>query len=201
MRRLEMQKLQSFGIAMAICCLLFLVNSSHAIEIDYIGPSSGSLNYGFTGDTLYGQAHFDEPYSVVYWYVDKIGDGKPWTLISTDYGNGTDPVSYFSHTFDTGSTSGEEYEITAYVYAANGVDIIQDSYNVGIWTQPDEIITMPDELTITDDIKLGDSYAFRFEASSSDSDYVLTEAKVEVDGVEIVDIILNQTEVMADIPS
>ena len=55
-----MQKLQSFGIAMAIFCLLFLVNSSHAIEFEYIGPSSGSLNYGFTGDTLNGQELFTQ---------------------------------------------------------------------------------------------------------------------------------------------
>ncbi len=190
-------KLQSLTIAMVIFCLLYLVNSSHAIEVDYIGPSSGSLNYGFTGDTLYGQAHFDEVYSKVYWYVDKVGDGKPWTLISTDYGNGTDPVSYFSHTFDTGSKSGEEYEITAYVYAVNGVDINQDSYTVGIWTPAEEVITVPDELEITDDIKIGDTYAFRGQLRSSDSRYTFTDGKIEVDGVETAVQILEEAAKLA----
>ncbi len=197
LRRLEMQKLQSFGIAMAIFCLLFLVNSSYAIEFEYIGHSSGSNVYGFTGDTLYGQANFDEPYSVVYWYVDKIGDDKPWTLISTDNGNGIVKGSYFSHTFDEGSTSGEGYEITALVYAANGVDINQESYNVVILTPPEEVITVPDELEILDDIKIGDAYAFKGQLSSNNSGYKFSDGKIKVDGVETAVQILEESAKLA----
>lgn len=45
---------------------------------------------------------------------------------------------------------------------------------------------MPDELTITDDIKIGDSYGFVVEASSSSSNYVIDEIEVFVDGVSVV---------------
>ena len=54
-----------------------------------------------------------------------------------------------------------------------------------VWTPPEEVITTPDELTITDDIKIGDSYAFTVDATSSSSNYVIDEIEVFVDGVSI----------------
>ena len=111
------------------------------------------------------------------------------TLVYTDYGDGTSESSQFSHSFSSGSTSGEEYEITAYVYPVSDADdqtVDWDSYTLTVWTPPKEVITFPDTLTITDDIKIDDSYAFNVDVTSSSSNYVIDEIEVLVDGVSVV---------------
>ena len=50
------------------------MDDTHADSITHIGPSSGSSNYGFTGDMYYGQVSLEVPYDIVYWYVKSPGD-------------------------------------------------------------------------------------------------------------------------------
>ena len=164
--------------------LLFSVTAD-AINVDYVGPESSYDNYLFAGSTQYSRAEFDEPYHSVYWYVKGPGETGFGTLAAIDQGDGTSTVSTFSHTFNSGSTSGKEYEITAYVYPENG-EVDWDSYTLSVWTPADEVITTPDELTITDDIKIGDSYAFNVDVTSSSSNYVIDKVEVLVDGVSVV---------------
>ena len=163
--------------------LLFSVTAD-AINVESVGPESSYDNYLFAGSTQYSRAEFDEPYHSVYWYVKGPGETGFGTLAAIDQGDGTSTVSTFSHTFNSGSTSGKEYEITAYVYPENGA-VDWDSYTLDVWTPADEVITVPDELTITDDIKIGDSYTFTAEASSTSNNYVIDEIEVFVDGVSV----------------
>ncbi len=139
----------------------------------------------FAGSTQYSRAEFNEPFGKVYWYVRGPGETGFGTLVYTDYGDGASESSQFSHTFSNGSTSGEEYEITAYVYPlSDAADqrVDWDSYTVGVFTPLEEVLMVPDELAITDDIKLNDNYAFNVDVSSSDSNYVIRSMEVYVDG-------------------
>ena len=145
-----------------------------------------------TDDTHYGQAGINQPYRVVFWYVKSPGESGFGTLVKTDYGDGSAITSYFEYTFNSGSTAGKEYEITAEVFPVDGqedptipIDSDSDSYTVTVWTSPEDVITTPDELTITDDVKIGDYYAFNVDAASSDSSYVITEIEVLVNEVSI----------------
>lgn len=163
--------------------LLFSVTAD-AINVESVGPESSYDNYLFAGSTQYSRAEFDEPYHSVYWYVKGPGETGFGTLAAIDQGDGTSTVSTFTHTFNSGSTSGKEYEITAYVYPESGA-VDWDSYTLGVWTPADEVITTPNELTITDDIKIGDYYTFTAEASSTSNNYVINKIEVFVDGVSV----------------
>ena len=176
-----------FGTLLIIVISAVLVFSvtADAINVDSVGPESSYDNYIFTGSTQYSRAEFNEPFHSVYWYVKGPGETGFGTLVYTDYGDGTSESSQFSHSFSNGSTSGEEYEITAYVYPVSDADdqsVDWDSYTLGIFTPFEEVLMVPDELTITDDIKLNDYYAFTVDASSSDSNYVITSVEVYVNG-------------------
>ncbi len=169
--------------------LLFSVTADAAISVDYVGPDSSYDNYLFAGATQYSRADFNQPYGVARWYV-RPPDAEYGTLVYTDSGDGMSQSSQFRHTFDTGSTAGSNYEISVEVFPISGqedpevaLDIDVDSYTLGVWTHPDEVITTPDELTITDDIKIGDSYAFNVDVTSSSSNYVIDKVEVLVDGV------------------
>ena len=156
----------------------------YQLYTDYIGPTVDFDHYCFTGDTHVGQVNANQPYTTVRWYVKGPDETGLGTLVDTQYGDGTSTVSYFSHTFESGSTSGEEYEIYASVWAAHA-QYTTASYTVRVWTPPEEVITIPDQLTITDDIKLGDYYTFIAEASSASSNYVIDEIEVLVNGVSV----------------
>lgn len=175
-------------IALAIIFSLTLigfVNSIQADSITSIGPGPGSENYLFTGDIHYGHVLLEVPFDIVYWYIKGPDDeGHYGTVVDIDFGDGTATDSDFSYTFNEGSTSGEEYKITAYVYSGNN-EILEDFYTVGVWTPADEVITTPDELTITDDIKIGDYYEFVVEASSASSNYVFSDVEVQVNGKKV----------------
>ncbi len=165
--------------------LVFSVTVDAAINVDSVDPESSYDNYIWTGSTQYSRAEFNEPFGIVYWYVRGPGETGSGTLGHIDYGDGTSKSSQFKHTFNSGSTSGKEYEITAYVYPhsdAADQSVDWDSYTLGVFTPFDEVVTVPDELTIEDDIKLNDYYAFDVDASSSDSNYVITEIEVYVNG-------------------
>ena len=176
-----------FGTLLTIvisAVLVFSGTADAAINVDSVGPESSYDNYIFTGSTQYSRAEFNEPFGTVYWYIRGPGETGFGTLVYTDYGDGTSKSSQFSHTFSKGSTSGEEYEITVYVYPLSDAadqSVDWDSYTVGIFTPFEEIIMGPDELEITNDIKLNDYYAFNVDVSSSDSNYVIRSIEVYVD--------------------
>ena len=68
-RRLEMQKLQLFTIAMAMFCLLYLVSSSHAIEIEEFPSDTEDYTYnGYTYHMAYVRT--DNPIYQVSWYIE-----------------------------------------------------------------------------------------------------------------------------------
>ncbi len=179
-----------FGTLLTIvisAVLVFSGTADAAINVDSVGPESSYDNYIFTGSTQYSRAEFNEPFGTVYWYVRGPGETGLGTLVYTDYGDGTSESSQFSHTFSQGSTSGEEYEITSYAYPVSDADdqtVDWDSYTLTVWTPPEEVITFTN--TITDDIKIGDSYSFNVEATSSSSNYVINEIEVLVNGVSAV---------------
>ena len=181
-----MKIIGSIALAIAILSSVFLlgvVNSSDAITIDYVGPESSYDFWIWTGATQYSRADCDVPFASVYWYVKKKGETGYGTQEYIDYGDGIRTSSQFTHTFNIGSTSGEEYVITAYVYPYTvGNPIVVDSYTLGVFTPFDEVVTVPNELTIGDDIKLNDYYEFKVDASSSDSNYVITSVEVYVNG-------------------
>lgn len=175
-------------LIIVISAVLAFSVTADAINVDSVGPESSYDNYIWAGSTQYSRAEFNEPFGIVYWYVKGSGETGLGTLVYTDYGDGTSESSQFSHTFSSGSTSGEVYEITAYVYPhSNAADqsVDWDSYTLTVWTPAEEVITTPDELTITDDIKIGDYYTFIAEASSTNSNYIIEEMEVFVDGVSV----------------
>lgn len=161
--------------------LLFSVDAD-AIEVDYVGPESSYDDYITTGATQYSRADFDEPFHTVHWYVKKEGQNGYGTEEDVDYGDGIRTSSQFRHTFDTGSTSGEAYVITAYVYPAAGI-VDEDSYTLTVWTPFEDVVTV--SKNVTDEMRVGDSYACSFTATSSASNYVVEEIKVYVDDVLI----------------
>lgn len=190
-----------FGTLLTIvisAVLVFYGTADAAINVDSVGPESSYDNYIFTGSTQYSRAEFNEPFGTVYWYVKGPGETGFGTLVYTDYGDGTSESSQFSHSFNSGSTSGEEYEITAYVYPVSDADdqsVDWDSYTLGVFTPLREVFMVPDELTITDDIKLNDYYAFNVDVSSSDSNYLIESIEVYVGGT------LNTARSFSDVSS
>ncbi len=165
--------------------LLFSVTAD-AIEVDYVGPESSYDDYITTGATQYSRAEFDAPYGIVHWYVKGPGETGFGTEIEVDYGDGTSTVSTFQHTFNSGSTSGKQYEITAYVYpdsnTGNGI-VDWDSYTLKVWTPFEDVVKV--SKNVTDEMRVGDTYACSFTATSSSSNYVIEEIKVYVDDVLI----------------
>lgn len=164
---------------------LFSVNVVDAsITVDYVGHDSGSLNSIIAGETHYSRAEFSQPYGEVFWYVKSPGQSGLGTHVDTDSGDGRSTVSRFSHTFNSGSPNGKNYKITAYVYPlsdAQDQSVDEDSYTVTVWTPPEDVITVPNELSISDDIRVGDSYEFSVDASFSSSNYLITKIEVFVD--------------------
>lgn len=101
---------------------------------NYIGPSTDSQNYCFTGNTHNGQIEVNQPYLYVYWYVKGPNETGYGTLVKKDQGNGTSKVSNFDYTFSSGSTSGDEYVVTAHVTAAHGQSVT-DQYTVTVYDE------------------------------------------------------------------
>ncbi|MCG9126373.1 hypothetical protein JT359_02115 [Candidatus Poribacteria bacterium] len=168
----------------------FINNNGYAIDISYVGPESSYDSYIFAGSTQHSRVDCNEPYGTVYWYVKGPNENGLGTLEDIDIGDDTSTSSSFNHTFSDGSTSGEEYEITAYVYPDTDADdqsIDLESYTLEVWTPAADVITVPDSLTITDDIKIGDSYSFDVKVSSSNSNYVINKIEVFVNGVSVSD--------------
>ena len=147
-----MKKLSFIPLITVLIALLISAAADAAINVDYVGPSSGELDRIIAGNTHYGQAGINQPYRVVFWYVKsspcEAGFG---TLVDTDYGDGSAITSYFQYTFNSGSSTGEAYEITAEVFPVDGqedpevaIDSDSDSYTVTVYdefTVPIESVT------------------------------------------------------------
>lgn len=132
----------------SILILLFLaVSPIGAIQVTYIGISSGSSTEVWEGQTHYGQVHLDEPYHTVYWYVRSPDETGLGTVVSTDSGDGTSNVSYFSYTFENSG----DYEVTAYVYPESG-DIDSSSYYVDVYNEEDALEDLEERIDLANNI-------------------------------------------------
>ena len=96
-----MKKLSFIPLITVLIALLISAAADAAINVDYVGPSSGELDRIIAGNTHYGQAGINQPYRVVFWYVKSPCESGFGTLAYTDYGNGTDTTSYFDYTFNS----------------------------------------------------------------------------------------------------
>ena len=173
--------------AMAIA-LLFSGNVVHAaITVNYVGPDSAYTDNLTTGYTQCSRAEFNQPYGIVYWYVKDPGETGLGTVADIDYGDGTSTISYFDYTFNNGSTTGKAYEITAYVYPmpdAKDASVNDASYTVKVWTPFQDAVTV--SKSVSDEMRVGDAYAFSIDSTTPNKNYAITGIKVYVDGSLIV---------------
>lgn len=123
----------------------------YQLFINNIGPSTDSQNYCLTGNTHNGQIEVNQLYDYVYWYVKGPGETGYGTLVYTDHGNGTSKVSNFDYTFNSGSSSGDEYVVTAHVTAAHGQSVT-DQYTVTVYDEIRIPITSVTYLEETDEL-------------------------------------------------
>ncbi len=141
--------------------LMLSISPVIAIQVTYVGVGSGGSTELWDGETHYGQAEFDEPYHTVHWYVKGAGETGFGTEVSTDYGDGTSTVSYFSHTF---SSSGS-YEITAYVYPESG-NVDWSSYTVDVYNKEDAINDLENQIINAESLE-GEFESLKDEIESS----------------------------------
>ena len=139
-------------VSSLIIVLLMSNQTLLALQFTDIGKSSGSTYEYFDGQTHYGQAGFDQPYGLIYWYVRGPGETGYGTVATIDHGDGISTTSYFSHTFNGGSKEGTEYTITAYAYPTSpdqDMRIVEQSYTVTIYDRDaiiDELERIEDDL-------------------------------------------------------
>ena len=172
-----MSKVGNFSLITLL--LVVLITSVEAINVDFVGPDSAYTADLTAGYTQCSRAEFDEPFSIVFWYVRSPGEDGYGTIADIDYGDGSETTSYFDYTFSNGSTTGENYKITAYVYPESG-DVDSDSYDVTVWTSFEEAVTV--SKSVTDEMEVGGSYEFSINATSPNDNYVITSIEVSVDG-------------------
>ena len=160
----------SMLITMSIACLILGTLESLAITVD-IAPEDL-----YTYDEIEGTSHTavaitDIPYASVKWYVD----GR---LKETDYGSGSKRIADFTYTFNSGSTTGREYEIKAIAFdseSASGSDV----YDLTIWSDLADVSTP--SRSVSNEMEVGGSYAISFSLTTPNSNYQITSAEVWVD--------------------
>ena len=165
----------SMLIIMSIVWLTSGLLESIAITVD-VAPEDLS-----TYDELEGASHTavaitDIPYASVKWYVDG-------SLKETDYGSGSKRIADFTYTFNSGSTSGREYEIKAIAFdsaSASG----SDSYDLTVWSDLVDVASRPSR-SVSNEMEVGGSYAISFSLSTPNSNYRITRAQVYVDGSRV----------------
>ena len=88
----------------------------------------------------------------------------------------------FDYTFNTGSTTGSSYEMRARAYPASGTHD-EDSYNVTVWSDLEDVSTP--SASVSNRFEPGGSYAVSFSLTTPNSNYVITGAKVLVEGSQV----------------
>jgi hypothetical protein len=117
----------------------------------------------------------DQPYGSIDWYVDGVYQ-------TTNSGNGISKSATFDYTFNTGSTTGSSYEMRARAYPASGTHD-EDSYNVTVWSDLEDVSTP--SASVSNRFEPGGSYAVSFSLTTPNSNYVITGAKVLVEGSQV----------------
>ena len=113
----------------------------------------------------------DIPYASVKWYVDD-------SLKETDYGSGSKRIADFTYTFNSGSTTGREYEIKAIAFDSESASG-DDAYDLTIWSDLEDVSTP--SRSVSNEMEVNGSYAVSFSLTTPNSNYRITHAEVLVD--------------------
>ena len=160
----------SILVAMSIACLILVTLEGVAITVD-VDPEDLSTYDEIEGTSHTAVAITDIAYSSVKWYVDG-------SLKETDYGSGSKRIADFTYTFNSGSTTGREYEIKAIAFdSASASD--SDAYDLTIWSDLQDVRTP--SRSVSNEMEVNGSYAFSFSLTTPNSNYRITSAEVLVD--------------------
>ena len=165
----------SMVITMSIACLILGSLESIAITVD-VAPEDHTTFDEFEGASHTAVAITDIPYATVKWYVDGV-------LKETDAGSGSKRIADFTYTFNSGSTTGREYEIKAVAVDSNS-NSGSDSYDLTVWSDMEDVASRPIR-SVSDEMEVGGSYSISFSLSTPNSNYRITRAEVYVDGSRV----------------
>ena len=157
-------------ITTSIACLILGSLESVAITVD-VDPEDLSTYDEIEGTSHTAVAITDIPYASVKWYVDG-------SLKETDYGSGSKRIADFTYTFNSGSTTGREYEIKAIAFDSESASG-DDAYDLTIWSDLEDIRTP--SRSVSSEMEVNGSYAVSFSLTTPNSNYRITHAEVLVD--------------------
>ena len=164
----------SMLIIMSIACLVLGALESVAITID-VDPEDLSTYDEIEGTSHTAVAITDIPYASVKWYVDG-------SLKETDYGSGSKRIADFTYTFNSGSTTGRQYEIKAIAFDSESASG-DDAYDLTIWSDLEDVRTS--SASVSDRFEVAGSYSASFSLTTPNSNYQITGAEVWVDGSSV----------------
>ena len=162
-------------ITMSVVLLIAATSESLAITITTMSPYSGSSYDAVVGDSHTAYVATDVPYVRVDWYVDGV-------FKESDSGNGSATQAYFTYTFNSGSTTGQQHEVKAYAYG-QGSAYDTDFYDVTVWSDLEDVST-PSK-SVSNEMEVNGSYSVSFSMSTPNSNYRITHAEVWVDGSQV----------------
>lgn len=162
------------AILITLLVLTSIKSEADTITITKYEPYYGSYDE-IAGDLHTAYVETDQPYGSIDWYVDGVYQ-------TTHSGDGMSKSATFDYTFNTGSTTGSSYEIRARAYPASGTHD-DDSYNVTVWTDLADVSTP--SRSVSDEMEVNGSYAISFSLVTPNSNYVITSARVWVNGSQV----------------
>ena len=165
----------SMLIIMSIVWSVSASLESIAITVD-VAPEDHTTFDEFEGASHTAVAITDIPYASVKWYVDG-------SLKETDYGSGRKRIADFTYTFNSGSTSGRDYEIKAVAYDSQSA-FGEDAYDLTVWSDLADVASRPTR-SVSNEMEVGGSYAISFSLTTPNSNYRITRAEVYVDGSRV----------------
>lgn len=171
---MKVQLRWSLLVIMSIAWLVAGTLQSIAITVD-VGPEDHTTFDEFEGASHTAVAITDIPYATVKWYVDG-------SLKETDYGSGSKRIADFTYTFNSGSTSGRDYEIEAVAYDSQSASG-EDAYDLTIWSDLEDVSTP--SRSVSNEMEVNGSYAVSFSLATPNRNYRITRAEVWVDGSSV----------------